>query len=158
MSHDWEGERERMVRAAGEADEAMMVAALDCAAQRAREGDLAAAAAVLQEVRKWAVERGLFKRWDDGIWVFAGIISRVRQMTDMPVPKAYQKLLDAIPSAKYDEDMTRSQRKFWYGSADYDPYTPIGPVGAQPQTAPLPLPARLAIVAVVVVIGYFIFR
>lgn len=157
MADDWGDERERMLNAAGDNNKAMVVAALDLAAARARAGDLAAAAAVLQEVRRWSVERNLFKSWDDGIWVFAGIIRRVRQMSDAPVPTAYQRLLDAIPSARYDVDMTRSQRKFWYGSADHNPYGAIS-IGGTPEPTPLSPVAWVGVVAVIVVIGYFIFR
>ena len=34
------------------------------------------------------------------------------------VPSEYQKLLDAQPSLKWDEDMTAKQKAFWYGSAN----------------------------------------
>lgn len=157
MAHDWEDERERMLRAAGEEDEPKVAAALDRAAVRARAGDLAGAAAALGEVRRWAVERHLFKSWDDGIWVFCGIIRLVRQMSATPVPAAYQRLLDAIPSVRIDQDMTRAQRRFWYGSADHDPHGVIG-IGGPAQPAPLSPAAWVGILAAVAAIGYFVFR
>ena len=61
----------------------------------------------------------LFYSWDDGILCFGNLISLIRRMSpETLVPSEYQKLLDAQPSLKWDEDMTKKQKAFWYGSSN----------------------------------------
>jgi hypothetical protein len=87
---------------------------LDRAAGAARRGDLADAARALLEFRDESVKQRLFVRHDNAIVFFLEIVTLVRRMApDASVPAEFQRLIDAKPSLL--GDLTRNQRKFWYG-------------------------------------------
>ncbi|HEX9011522.1 MAG TPA: hypothetical protein VF804_14225 [Holophagaceae bacterium] len=116
-AYDWEEERGTFARAASALGEERALDLLDQAAEAARSGDLRKAAGILEEIRAAVVTSRLFHQWDNGIWCFTSLIRFIRQMSpETAVPKEYQRLLDAIPSARFDEDMTSPQKAFWYGS------------------------------------------
>lgn len=114
---NWQDERERL-RDALEANQRHRVTGLiDQAAKSARSSNLAEAAKQIEEARRILVMSGLFGRWDNGILVFSSLIRQIRAMSpEAQVPSAYQRLLDAIPSTRYEAQMSRAQTRFWYGS------------------------------------------
>ncbi len=116
-AYDWEAERGTFARAASALGEERTLDLLDQAAEAATSGDLRRAAGALEEIRVAAVASRLFHRWDNGIGCFTSLIRFIRQMSpETAVPKEYQRLLDAIPSGRFDEEMTSRQKAFWYGS------------------------------------------
>ncbi len=115
--YDWEEERGTFARAASALGEERTLDLLDRAADAARSGDLRKAAGSLEEIRAAVVASRLFHQWDNGIWCFTSLIRFIRQMSpETAVPKEYQRFLDAIPRARFDEEMTSRQKAFWYGS------------------------------------------
>jgi len=116
--YDWDAERATFARNAGGLNEERALSLLDQAAASAKAGDLRGAARFLEEIRSAVVAGRLFQGWDNGIWCFTSLIKFIRQMSpETAVPLEYQRFLDAIPSAKWDEDLTPKQKLFWYGSA-----------------------------------------
>lgn len=100
-------------------DKEWLAEKLDQAAALSKAGHLREAAKPLDEIRARVVAVRLFYNWDDGILCFGKLIDQIhRMLPETKVPSAYQKLLDARPSLNWDEDMTRRQKAFWYGSAN----------------------------------------
>lgn len=123
-------DRERFLNTVWEEDREAVARALDAAEAAASQGRLAEAAAHLEELRRRVVEHSLFRNWDDGIAVFSGLIREIRaRSSEEKVPRAYQRFLDAIPSPRYEDEMTRAQREFWYGPGAGSPYGRIGAPG-----------------------------
>jgi|GEM_PF-3542830 len=124
MAYDWNDDRQRFCRSAsrGNVDspsEEWLADKLDQAAAQAKAGNLREAAKLIEAIRVRVVALRLFYSWDDGILCFGNLISLIRRMSpETKVPSEYQKLLDAQPSLKWDEDMTAKQKAFWYGSAN----------------------------------------
>lgn len=124
MAYDWDGDRNSFCDCAsrGHVDspsKEWLAEKLDQAAALAKAGNLREAAKPLEEIRARVVAVRLFYSWDDGILCFGSLINQIHRMSpETQVPSAYQKLLDARPSLKWDEDMTRKQKAFWYGSAN----------------------------------------
>jgi hypothetical protein len=115
----WDDERGRLLRGLGEDLEGRVAAGLDAAAAAAQSANLNEAARHLERARSALVAAGHFRRVDDDILCFASLINIIRKMSsETAVPKAYQRFIDAIPSLRYDAEMTRSQRTFWYGDAN----------------------------------------
>jgi hypothetical protein len=115
----WEGERERLLHGAGDADRERVAELLDAAAESTRRSRLGESARALGELRGLVVDRGLFRSWDEGIWAFSSLIRLIRAMSPEPqVPPAYQAFLDAIPSASMNTRMSSAQKTFWYGSSE----------------------------------------
>ena len=115
--YDWDEERITFARQTDRLGEENALALLDQAATAARAANLKEAAGILETIRSAAVSEKLFQRWDNGIWCFTSLIRFIRQMSsETSVPPEYQRFLDAIPSAKWDEDLTPRQKLFWYGS------------------------------------------
>lgn len=113
----WRDDAEGIAKGSADADE--IVALIDTAGARAKSGDLDGAAQALESVRAKLVARNHFKRYDNDIWAFTAIIRAVRQQSPGGnTPPAFQRFIDAIPSAKFGEDMTGAQMQFWYGAAD----------------------------------------
>lgn len=126
MAYDWDDDRQRFCCSAsrGHVDspsEEWLEEKLDQAAALAKAGNLREAAKLIEEIRARVVAVRLFYQWDDGILCFGNLISLIRRMSpETQVPSEYQKLRDAQPSLKWDEDMTKKQKVFWYGSANAD--------------------------------------
>jgi len=126
MAYDWDDDRQRFCNSAsrGNVDspsEEWLEEKLDQAAALAKAGNLREAAKHIEEIRARVVAVRLFYSWDDGILCFGNLISLIRRMSpETQVPSEYQKLLDAQPSLKWDEDMTKKQKAFWYGAANAD--------------------------------------
>lgn len=116
---NWDDERARLLRGQSEDVAARAGASLDAAASAARAGNLRQAARHLEDVRATLVALDNFRRHDDDILVFSSLIRLIRGMSsETQVPAEYQRFVDAIPSLRYDEEMSRAQRAFWYGSAN----------------------------------------
>ena len=114
--YDWKSEYDTFTRVASEQGSEKAGKLLDLASASAKAGNLREAARILEELRGAVVGAGLFASWDNGIWCFTSLITFIREMSpETNVPGAYQRFLDAIPSAKYDEAMTATQKEFWYG-------------------------------------------
>ncbi len=128
--YDWEDDRQRFCNGAsrGHVDspsEEWLAEKLDRAAAHAKAGALREAASPLEEIRAKLVSMQEFQRWDDGILCFANLIKLIRHMSpETTVPAEYQRLLDAEPSLRWNEDMTPKQKAFWYGSSSQ----PVGGV------------------------------
>jgi len=126
MAYDWEDDCQRFCKTASRdhvdsPSEEWLVEKLDQAAALARAGNLSEAAKPIEEIRARVVDLRLFHGWDDGILCFGNLITLIRRMSpETPVPSDYQKLLDAEPSLKWNEDMTAKQKAFWYGSSNAD--------------------------------------
>jgi hypothetical protein len=124
MAYDWDDDLQRFCRSAsrGHVDspsEEWLAEKLNQAAALAKAGNLRDAAKLIEEIRARVVAVRLFHSWDDGILCFGNLISVIRRMSpETQVPSEYQKLLDAQPSLKWDEDMTKKQKVFWYGSSN----------------------------------------
>jgi hypothetical protein len=124
MAYDWNDDRQRFCRSAScghlnPPSSEWLGEKLDQAAALAKSGNLRDAAKLIEEVRARVVAGRLFYSWDDGILCFGNLINLIRRMSpETKVPSEYQKLLDAQPSLKWDEDMTAKQKVFWYGSAN----------------------------------------
>lgn len=135
MAYDWEDDRQRFCDCASRGhvdspDEAWVAEKLDAAAAHAQPGNLREAAKLLEEIRSRVVAVRLFQSWDDGILCFGNLIHLIRHMSpEATVPSEFQRLLDARPSLKWDEDMTGKQKAFWYGSSSVQ-------VGGVIQTGP----------------------
>lgn len=115
----WSGEAENLVRGLSDETAQRITSLIENAGSRAKAGNLTAAAEALETVRRILVERNNFRRYDNDIWVFTAIISYIRRESpEVTVPKAYQLFIDAKPSLKLNEELTRTQRAFWYGSPD----------------------------------------
>lgn len=113
----WRNDAEGLTKGSADAEE--LLSLIDAAGARAAAGDLDGAARALEAVRSRLAARNHFKRYDNDIWAFAAIIRAVRrQSPGGDTPPAYQRLIDAVPSAKLGEDMTRAQLSFWYGAPD----------------------------------------
>jgi hypothetical protein len=113
----WSRDAEILVKPFQEEERERLTALIDSAGQLARSGNLTAAAEALETVRRALVAIDVFGRFDNDIWVFTDIIHAIRRESkESPVPPAYQRFLDAIPSARMDQDMTLTQKGFWYGS------------------------------------------
>src|SRR5262245_21372100 len=115
----WTDARAAVPRALMPSEESEQVERLlDRAAGEASAGRLRVAAGHLEDARRTMVGRNVFDRWDKGIWWFVGVIRLVRSMSPEPaVPTEFQRFLDAIPSARYEDDMSRPQLAFWYGES-----------------------------------------
>lgn len=124
MNFDWDDDFQRFCKSAscGHVDspsEEWLAEKLDQAAALAKEGNLRDAAKLIEEIRARVVAVRLFQSWDDGILCFGNLIKLIRRMSpETQVPSDYQKLLNAEPSLKWDEDMTPKQKAFWYGSSN----------------------------------------
>jgi hypothetical protein len=122
--YDWEDDRQRFCDGAsrGHVDspsEEWLAERLDQAAAHAKAGALRDAAKPLEEIRAKLVSIQEFQRWDDGILCFANLIKFIRHMSpETTVTSEYQRLLDAEPSLKWNEDMTPKQKAFWYGPSN----------------------------------------
>jgi hypothetical protein len=115
----WSDDRDSLAKGLPGEEGEKVKSLIDDAAARAKAGNLTAAAGALESARGILVGRNNFRRHDNDIWVFADILRRIRHQSPEPgVPPAYQRLLDAVPSAKMGEEMTKSQKAFWYGSQD----------------------------------------
>jgi len=90
----------------------------------AKAGNLTASAEDLETVREILVKRNHFRRYDNDIWVFTAIIRSIRrQSSEEPVPNAFERFMDSKPSwTRLDQELSRAQRDFWYGSPD----APVG--------------------------------
>jgi hypothetical protein len=114
---NWQDERDRLHDALEANLRERVIGLIDHAAKSAKLSNLAEAAPQIEEARRILVMSGLFGRWDNGIWVFSSLIRLIRAMSpETQVPSDYQRLLDAIPSARYDAQLNREQTRFWYGS------------------------------------------
>ena len=117
--YPWSEETENLARGYAEPIANQIRQSIDTAGLQARAGNLAAAAEDLEAARKVLVEWKDFERHDNDIWAFASVIGSIRRESpETTVPRAYQRFLDAKPSGKWDEDLTRSQKAFWYGTSD----------------------------------------
>jgi hypothetical protein len=115
--YPWSEETENLARGYAEHIANQIRESIDRAGLQARAGNLAAAAEQLEAARKILVEWKDFERHDNDIWAFTSVIDCIRRESpETTVPKAYQRFLDAKPSAKWDEDLTRAQKAFWYGT------------------------------------------
>jgi len=114
----WEADAKAMAKGSANVDE--IVALIDAAGDHAKKGDFNAAAEALESVRVKLVAGKHFEKYDNDIWVFTDIISAVRrQAPDGATPTmAFLRFLNAAPRAVFDQDMSRSEKKFWYGSPD----------------------------------------
>jgi hypothetical protein len=100
----------------GEAGE-KLTELVNTAAAKAKAGNLTAAADSLESVRRMLVGRDYFRRYDNDLWVFDAIIRCIRhESPETQVPPSYQPFIDARPPLTMDQDMTREQKAFWYGS------------------------------------------
>jgi hypothetical protein len=116
---NWDDERARLLHGLDEETESHVRAGLDGAASAARTGDLREAARGLEEVRATLVAINHFRRVDDDILCFSSLIRLVRGMSgNADIPSEYRRFLDAIPSLHIGEEMTRTQKAFWYGAPD----------------------------------------
>lgn len=137
MAYDWEDDRQRFCDGAsrGHVDspsEEWLAVRLDQAAEHAKSDQLRDAAKPLEEIRAKLVSVREFQRWDDGILCFTNLIRLTRHMSsETTVPAEYQRLLDAEPSLKWNEDMTPKQKAFWYGAAN-EPVGGVIQIGASP--------------------------
>ena len=114
---NWNGERERLLKAVGPATRARVTEAIDQAAALAQRKRLREAAHSLEEARQGIVGANVFRSWEKGVCCFSNLIELIRNMsTERTVPPEFQRFLNAIPSTRCDEGMTRSQRMFWYGT------------------------------------------
>jgi hypothetical protein len=90
---------------------------IDQAGSLARSGNLTAAADALESARQILVSRNNFASHDNDIWVFVDIIGAIRcQSQEKTVPGAFQRFLDATPPTGMDQDLSPTQKAFWYGS------------------------------------------
>ena len=113
----WRDDCEILSRGVGSNAE-KLTALIDGAGAQAKAGNLVAAADSLESVRSLLVSRNYFRRYDNDIWVFTAIIRCIRrQSPETETPPAYQRFFDASPST-CNENMTRTQLEFWYGSPD----------------------------------------
>jgi hypothetical protein len=148
----WDDERERILNSLEDPERGEVAELLDHAASAAAGSNLNGAAWYLAEARRRLVGMHVFRRWDDGILVFSGIIRLVRGMSpETAVPRAFQRLLDSIPSLRYDVPMSRRQRVFWYGEAQ----------PARPGEIPVPDRGEVmmsGIVVAVIVIVWLLLR
>lgn len=119
MSDDkpWRKDAEILTR--GGDDEERMLRLIEAAGAHAKAGNLDAAATPLEEFRRLLVHRNHFRSYDNDIWVFTDIINCLKRLSaESPPPKSFQRFVDAIPSASYNETMSSAQRAFWYGDPD----------------------------------------
>jgi len=115
----WSSDCEILANGIGGEDGEKLTAFVNTAAAQAKAGNLTAAADSLESVRRMLVGRDYFRRYDNDIWVFIGIIMCIRNLSsETQVPPAYQRFIDAHPPMAMDQDMTRAQKAFWYGSPD----------------------------------------
>jgi hypothetical protein len=115
----WGDDRDRLAKGLVEEESEQVKASIDDAAAKAKAGNLADAAEPLETARRILVARNNFRRHDNDIWVFTDVIRCIRrQSSEAVVPPAYQRFMDAVPSARMDEEMTRAQKAFWYGSEE----------------------------------------
>ena len=116
---NWKGERDLLSSSLDDGTRDLIIDMLDYAAAAARANQLREAARRLENARCVLIEHRTFYNWDNGIWCFASVIKLIRGMSaETVMPREYQRFLDAIPSARYDQDMTLSQLAFWYGESD----------------------------------------
>lgn len=116
---NWKSERDQLTHALDFETRDRIIDKLDRAAIAARKNGLREAALHLEDAHRALLEHLTFNSWDNGIWWFASMITSIRGMSaETVVPREYQRFLDAIPSARLEDDMTRSQLAFWYGKSD----------------------------------------
>ena len=114
---NWSDERERLLIAVGPATRALVTDAIDQAAALAQKRRLREAAHSLEAARQGIVGANVFRSWEEGICCFSNLIELIRNMSaETAAPPEFQRFLNAIPSTRTAEGMTRSQRMFWYGS------------------------------------------
>jgi hypothetical protein len=119
----WIGECETLVRGFPDELAEKVTSLVKHSASEAKAKNLTAAAEALETVRQILIKRNHFRRYDNDIWVFTAIIRSIRsQSSEEPVPRAFQRFMDSKPSLKLDEDLSRDQKDFWYGSPD----APVG--------------------------------
>lgn len=114
----WDADAKGLAKGSAHPEE--IIALIDAAGDHAKKGDFNAAAESLESVRAKLVAGKHFERYDNDIWVFTDIISAVRrQAPEGATPTmAFLRFLNAAPRAVFDQDMSRSEKKFWYGSPD----------------------------------------
>lgn len=114
----WRSDSEILAKGVG-SDAERLTGLIDSAGARATAGDLAGAAESLESVRRLLVGQNYFRQYDNDIWVFTEVIRCIRrQSAETETPRSFQRFIDAIPSARMDESMTRAQLAFWYGTPD----------------------------------------
>ncbi|GEM_PF-1688265 len=119
----WSSDCEILANGIGGEEGKRLTVLVNTAGAQAKAGNLTAAAESLESVRRMLVGRDYFRHYDNDIWVFRDIIMSIRhQSSETQVPPTYQRFIDAGPPLKMDEDMTRTQKAFWYGSPD----VPVG--------------------------------
>lgn len=115
----WSSDRDILASGIGGENGDKLAALIDGAAALAKAGDLTAAAASLEAVRRMLVSRDYFRRYDNDIWAFMAIIECIRRESpEADVPAAYQRLIDASPPMQIDKDLSAAQKAFWYGRPD----------------------------------------
>lgn len=114
----WDADAKGLAKGSENPEE--IIALIDAAGDHAKKGDFNAAAESLESVRAKLVAGKHFEKYDNDIWVFTDIISAVRrQAPEGATPTmAFLRFLNAAPRAVFDQDMSRSEKKFWYGSPD----------------------------------------
>jgi hypothetical protein len=146
----WEEHRAYLLQVTDEPEKEEVAPLLEQAATAARRQDLREAARVLEEAHQVWVRVHLFAKWPRAIDAFCDGLRRLREMAPgTPVPREYQRLLDAIPTTLARQNMTPSQRMFWFGSRSPSPLDP---------PEPEPWQMWLGAVVVVAVLAYFLLR
>jgi len=114
----WENDAKGLAKGSTNPEE--IIDLINAAGDHAKKGDFNSAAESLESVRSKLVAAEHFQRYDNDIWVFVDIIGAIRRQApeDATPTMAFLRFLNCAPRAVLDQDMSRSEKKFWYGSPD----------------------------------------